>query len=82
MVTQRAQAGGFLQLVEPRERQGVPPVDLCHADGRIGGEVGGGALGRGVEWLGEGLECRLRRFAPTQRPADLGPEGLPLRALP
>jgi len=79
VVTQRAQAGGFLQLIEPCERQRVPPVDLFHADGRIGREVGGGAMVRGVELVGEGLEFRLRRFATTQRPADLGPEGLPRR---
>ena len=59
----------------------VTTLDLFYPDSGIGGEVGGGALVSCVELLRQGVEFKLRQFAPAQGTTDLGPQSLPLRAL-
>ena len=81
LFSQGAQAGRLLELIESGQRERITIVHLFDPDGRIGGEVGRGTLIGGVELVRQGVEFRLRRFAPAQGPTDLGPQSLPLRAL-
>jgi hypothetical protein len=50
----------LVEFVESSHSQGIPPVHLFYADGRIGGKVGDGPFIGSLELLPERLEFRLR----------------------
>ena len=71
------QAGRLVKRLESRARQRVTTLDLFYPDRGMGGDVGGGAWGSGVEWWRQGVEGRRRPCAPAQGTTDLGPQRLP-----
>jgi hypothetical protein len=73
LFSQGVQAGGLLELIESGQRERLTMVYLFDPDGSIGGDVGSGTLRGSVELVRQGVEFRLRRFAPAQGPTDLGP---------